>query len=81
MLAITRDAVRFTEILTSVDGLSDRLLSQRLKELETVGLIRREVIATTPVQVRYYLTEKGDDLMSAMEPMAQWAQRWAPAGS
>ena len=60
----------------SVTGLSDRLLAQRAKELEQAGLIHREVIATTPVQVRYSLTERGADLLGALQPLAHWGQRW-----
>jgi DNA-binding HxlR family transcriptional regulator len=76
MLALSRGASRFSEITEMVTGLSDRLLSQRMKELETAGLVRRDVLATTPVQVRYRLTERGADLMESMQPMVAWGQRW-----
>lgn len=77
LLALSRGATRFSEIVAFVAGLSDRLLAQRLRELEAAGLIEREVIATTPVQVRYRLTERGSDLMTALEPLSRWGQRWA----
>ena len=76
LLAIARGATRFSEIIASVPGLSDRLLSQRLKELEASGLLQREVIATTPVQVRYTLTEAGADLIESLQPLAAWGHRW-----
>jgi DNA-binding HxlR family transcriptional regulator len=76
MLAIERGAERFSEILASVDGLSDRLLAQRLKELESTGLVEREVIGTTPVQVRYRTTERGSDLLTSLQPLVTWGQRW-----
>ncbi len=76
LLAIAQGAVRFSEILATVTGLSDRLLSQRLKELEHSGLVERDVIATTPVQVRYHLTESGADLMRSLQPLVSWGQRW-----
>jgi len=76
LLAIARGATRFTEIVATVPGLSDRLLAQRLKELEESGLVRREVIATTPVQIRYALTEAGLDLMQSLQPLAAWGHRW-----
>jgi DNA-binding HxlR family transcriptional regulator len=76
LLALAQGATRFSEILATVTGLSDRLLSQRLKELEGSGLVEREVIASTPVQVRYHLTERGDDLLQSLQPLVSWGQRW-----
>jgi DNA-binding HxlR family transcriptional regulator len=77
LLAIAQGATRFSEILATVTGLSDRLLSQRLKELEKEGLVSREVVATTPVQVRYSLTASGADLMKSLQPLVSWGQRWS----
>jgi len=79
MLALERGAERFGEILTAVDGLSDRLLAQRLKELEAADLVVREVIPSTPVQVRYRLTARGSDLMSSLQPLVDWSHRWETA--
>ncbi|WP_411701221.1 winged helix-turn-helix transcriptional regulator [Conyzicola sp.] len=76
LLAIARGATRFSEITASVPGLSDRLLAQRLKELEAAGLLEREVIASTPVQVRYALTPSGADLLASLQPLVGWGQRW-----
>ncbi|MBN9239014.1 MAG: hypothetical protein BGO97_04950 [Micrococcales bacterium 70-64] len=76
LLAIGTGATRFSEITAAVTGLSDRLLAQRAKELEQAGLVHREVIATTPVQVRYTLTASGRDLLEAMQPLAHWGERW-----
>ena len=78
LVAIARDAHRFSEILNAVSGLSDRLLAQRLRELEAAALLSREVIPSTPVQVRYYLTDSGADLLRALEPVVGWGQRWRP---
>lgn len=77
LLAITRGAERFSEIVAGVTGLSDRLLAQRLKELEGAGLVDRIVIPTTPVQVRYRLTDRGDDLMRALQPLVAYGARWS----
>jgi DNA-binding HxlR family transcriptional regulator len=80
LLALAQGATRFSEITASVIGLSDRLLAQRLKELEHVGLVERQVIATTPVQVRYALTERGRDLLESLQPLTEWGQKYgAPA--
>jgi DNA-binding HxlR family transcriptional regulator len=76
MLAIERGAERFSEILASVEGLSDRLLAQRLTELEATGMVEREVIASTPVQVRYHLSDRGADLLASLQPLVSWGQRW-----
>ncbi|MDO7880863.1 MULTISPECIES: winged helix-turn-helix transcriptional regulator [Microbacteriaceae] len=78
LMAINLGSHRFSEILARVEGLSDRLLSQRLKELERNRLIDREVIPTTPVQIRYTLTERGADLMQALQPLVGWGLRWEP---
>ena len=78
LVAIAKDAHRFSEIVNVVSGLSDRLLAQRLRELEAAELVVREVIPSTPVQVRYHLTESGADLLRAMEPVIAWGQRWRP---
>ncbi|CAN5329737.1 helix-turn-helix domain-containing protein [soil metagenome] len=76
LLAISQGATRFSEITAAVAGLSDRLLAQRARELEQAGLVRREVIASTPVQVRYTLTERGRDLLESLQPLARWGERW-----
>ncbi|MEJ3404790.1 helix-turn-helix domain-containing protein [Rathayibacter sp. YIM 133350] len=78
LLAIARGATRFSQIAGSVTGLSDRMLAQRLRELETAQLIEREVIPSTPVQVRYHLTQRGTELMSSLRPLVAWAHRWEP---
>jgi len=76
MLALSRGATRFSEITEMVTGLSDRLLAQRLRELETAQLIEREVLPTTPVQVRYRLTQRGSELLDALAPVTAWEHRW-----
>lgn len=76
LMAVWQGAHRFSEIIEAVPGLSDRLLAARAKELEQTGLLRREVIASTPVQIRYYVTDRGDDLLRALQPLVGWGQRW-----
>lgn len=77
LLAVARGTSRFSEIRQSVAGLSDRLLAQRLKELELADLVQRHVVASTPVQVRYTLTARGSDLMRALQPLVAYGVRWA----
>lgn len=72
--------VRFTDIAASIPGLSDRLLSERLKELEAEGVVKRTVYPETPVRIEYTLTESGRALESVVDAIADWAERWISAG-
>jgi DNA-binding HxlR family transcriptional regulator len=74
--ALTERPMRFGELARAVPGLSDRLLSQRLRELEEERLVEREVEAGTPVRVTYSLSEAGRDLRPAIRELRIWAQRW-----
>lgn len=76
LLAFARGAERFSEILAAVPGLSARMLTVRLRQLAAALLVEREVVPTTPVTVRYRLTERGSDLLSAIEPMSGFVRRW-----
>jgi DNA-binding HxlR family transcriptional regulator len=67
---------RFCELTASVEGLSDRVLSDRLRELELEGVIERVVYPQIPVRVEYRLTEKGHDLKPVVDAIHIWAQRW-----
>jgi DNA-binding HxlR family transcriptional regulator len=66
----------FNELLAAVPGLSDRLLTERLRELESEGLLRRTVISGPPVRVTYELTEAGKSLKPVIESLSRWAERW-----
>jgi DNA-binding HxlR family transcriptional regulator len=68
--------MRFTEIGGAVPQLSDRLLSERMKELEARGIIEREVLQGTPARVEYSLTEMGRELAPALGELRAWARRW-----
>src|SRR5204863_8621084 len=68
--------MRFSEIAQAVPELSDRLLSERMKELEARGVVARHVSAGSPVKVCYELTEKGRELAPAMAELKAWADRW-----
>ena len=67
---------RFSDISAYVSGLSDRLLSQRLQELEEEGIVKREVYAQKPVVVEYSLTEKGKALRQVVSAIQSWADDW-----
>ena len=74
-------ARRYSEIVAAVPGLSDRLLSERLKELESEGIVERKVTPSTPVRIDYALTEKGLALASVVREVANWADRWGDSPS
>lgn len=74
--ALTERPMRYGELRKTVPGLSDRLLSQRLRELEEEGLVQREVEAATPVRVTYSLTEVGEELGPAIRELKVWARKW-----
>jgi DNA-binding HxlR family transcriptional regulator len=67
---------RFSALRGAVPGLHDRLLSERLKELEAEGLVTRCVYAETPVRIEYVLTDKGRDLELVFAELHRWADRW-----
>lgn len=71
---------RFGEILSTVPGLSDRLLSERLRELGGEGIVRRVVLPETPVRIEYQLTDKGRALGGVVRAVSDWAEKW-PSGS
>jgi len=78
---IIRDLVsgtkRFCQLEQSLAGISPKMLSQRLHELETCGVVKREIYPEVPVRVEYSLTDKGLDLKKVIDSMASWGDRWA----
>jgi DNA-binding HxlR family transcriptional regulator len=75
VFALTDGPLRFGELTKAIPGLSDRLLSRRLRELEDEGLVEREVEPGSPVRVTYSLTEAGADLEPAIAELKAWARR------
>ncbi|MGI9099109.1 MAG: winged helix-turn-helix transcriptional regulator [Solirubrobacteraceae bacterium] len=73
---IHRTTLRFGEIAEAVPELSDRLLSERMKELEARGVVLRTVRPGRPVRVEYALTEMGRELAPAVYELERWARRW-----
>ena len=68
---------RFSDVRATIPGLSDRLLSERLKELEAARIVTRVVVPDTPVRVEYRLTEKGRALSAVVAAISEWAATWA----
>jgi DNA-binding HxlR family transcriptional regulator len=68
--------MRFSEVAQAVPELSDRLLSERMKELEARGMVERRVIPGPPLRVEYELSQMGRDLEPALSELHRWANRW-----
>jgi DNA-binding HxlR family transcriptional regulator len=68
--------MRFSEIAQAVPALSDRLLSERVKELEKRGMVERRVAPSSPARVEYELTPMGRDIAPALSELEAWAHRW-----
>ena len=75
---LLRGPARYNELRTQIPDISDRMLAERLKELETEGVLVRTVIPEPPVGVEYRLTDKGRALESAVSAIARWAEKWIP---
>lgn len=67
---------RFGELRQKIPVLSDRVLVERLKELEVAGIISKEICYNESSRLEYLLTKKGEDLQRAMEQIQQWAEKW-----
>jgi DNA-binding HxlR family transcriptional regulator len=68
---------RFNELLRQIDGVSRRMLSATLRQLERDGLVERRVYARVPARVEYELSPAGEHLLSALVPLAGWSMEHA----
>jgi DNA-binding HxlR family transcriptional regulator len=68
--------LRFSEVAQAVPELSDRLLSERMKELEARGIVERTVMPGPPLRVEYGLSRMGRELGPALKELQRWANRW-----
>lgn len=76
---LLRGPARYNEIRTEIPDISDKMLAERLKELEVEGVVARTVIPEPPVGVEYRLTDKGKALETAVIAIGKWAEKWVPA--
>ena len=74
LYAALSGALRFSEFADAVAGISPRMLSERLRELEAAGLIERTVIPSSPPAVEYRLTARGKRLAPIIEAMRAYAR-------
>ena len=69
-------SMRFSEIAQAVPALSDRLLSERMKELEARGIVERRVSPDSPARVEYAVTDMGRELEPTLKQLKSWSHRW-----
>jgi DNA-binding HxlR family transcriptional regulator len=67
---------RFNQLLAGIPGISDRVLTERLRELESEGIVERLVDPGPPVRVSYRLTSRGRALEPVLAAVLEWAQGW-----
>jgi DNA-binding HxlR family transcriptional regulator len=76
IFCLLRSKCRFATLRDAIPEITDRMLSDRLQELEQEGIVERTVIPAMPVRVEYALTRKGRALGAAIDAIAEWADRW-----
>jgi len=76
IFVLLKSRCRFATLRDAIPEITDRMLSDRLQELEQEGIVERTVIPDTPVRVEYALTKKGRALASAVDAIADWAHKW-----
>ncbi len=79
LTSLMEEPSRFARIKEAVSGVSDRMLSQRLVELEEIGLVERKVDATKrPVLIVYSATDMARELAPVFSALQSWAEKWMP---
>jgi DNA-binding HxlR family transcriptional regulator len=76
LFVLLKQTCRFAVLRAAIPGITDRMLSERLQELEQEGLVERSVVPDTPVRVEYSLTRKGKGLADAIGSIAAWAEKY-----
>ena len=73
---VEREPARFNELRGAVPGITPKLLTERLRELEAAGVVERIVVDSSPVRVEYRLTHKGQALRQVVAALQTWADAW-----
>jgi DNA-binding HxlR family transcriptional regulator len=79
IFVLLKSKCRFATLRAAIPDITDRMLSDRLQELEAEGIVDRTVIPDTPVRVEYALTKKGRALAAAIDAISAWADKWVEA--
>lgn len=67
---------RFKEIKEQIPEMSDKMLTDRMKELESLGILTRTVYPEMPVRIEYELTDKGRNLEDVIQSIQSWGENW-----
>ena len=78
IFVLLKSRCRFATLRDAIPDITDRMLSERLQQLEDEGLVERTVIPETPVRVEYSLTRKGKALAEPIGAIADWAEKYVP---
>jgi DNA-binding HxlR family transcriptional regulator len=76
---LLKGPVRYATIKSSIPDITDRMLSERLRSLESEDVLVRRVVPESPIRVEYELTTKGSSLQKALHEIGAWAEKWIPA--
>jgi len=76
IFVLLQSSCRFATLREAIPDITDRMLSDRLQELESEDIVVRTVVPDTPVRVEYSLTKKGRALAAAVDAIADWAHKW-----
>src|SRR5262245_55337499 len=76
---LLKQTCRFATLRDGIPGITDRMLSARLQELESEGVVEPSAVPAPPVRVEYALTKKGRGVAAAIDSIANWAERYIPA--
>jgi DNA-binding HxlR family transcriptional regulator len=79
IFVMLRARCRFATLREAIPGITDRMLTERLQELEREGVVARRVVTTPPIRVEYTLTRKGRALGKAVRAITDWAHTWIDA--
>lgn len=74
--ALLPGRARYCELSEAIPDISDRMLAERLRELESEGIVSRTVVPSSPVRIEYELTPKGHALEESVSAIARWADEW-----
>ena len=76
IFVLIKTRCRFATLRDAIPVITDRMLSERLQELEEEGIVERTVVPETPVRVEYALTRKGRELGAVVKAITEWAHDW-----
>ncbi len=76
VLVLLNEPKRFCELAQPIDGISEKMLSQRLKELEKEDIIKKVIETKSPLKITYQLTEKGKKMAPILNEIENWSEEY-----